>query len=219
MGWNLSTIIINNVHQFDEKKVHKILGAVKSNQIEDEVFDAVMCPEELNEIYLCHHNNLLIITNVFMPFQFYTTNLSRLEKKLIKAFPTSEIGTFSLFSSINYFGFAIIQNKKKIRVKTGDAESDGHLDFGQPLEEEKYFFKNSILNNGTKMYYLDEDPTELFTEDQIGDELVFKIIQRFLPNGIDDDAFGETLCHGYKKRLWWWYPATDWLKSKLPFSS
>ena len=140
--------------------------------------------------YIGEYKDSLIISAYGLPFHFYDVELSEFENNLIKQFPYSEIFATTLESSVNHWGYAIIQNGQKIRLRVGDSENE-IIEYGEVLDEEKALFsKSKIDSNGNRIYLLDEFPDEEFTEDQVGEEFVFEIFKRFIGEKFDmaDDS-------------------------------
>src|SRR6185369_16186659 len=135
MGWKLSSLIINSTKDVNHENLLNKLGFKKLTKIQDQPYDIAMYPDE-NEVYIGKYKNNLMISVDQLPLVFFKETLSNTEKILIDNFPDAEICAVSLHSSVNHFGFAIIKNGEKIRVKAGDADMGTVIDIGNPLEQE-----------------------------------------------------------------------------------
>jgi hypothetical protein len=179
MGWKLSSVIINTSADVDNKELLEKLGFNRLTKIENKPYDFAMYPPK-DEVYIATYNKNIIISADNIPIDFFTDNLSRTEKRFISCFPGSEICAVSLQSVVNHFGFAIIKNGEKIRVKAGDADLGTIIDLGQPLEEERELLAKSRINDkGQRLYYLNDSDEEPYKEDQVGENFVFEIYKRY----------------------------------------
>jgi hypothetical protein len=202
MGWKASFIIINKPSTFDKEKLIKEFGYQNLTKIKDEPFNAVINPDD-NVVYIGTYNNNFLICAYDIPMDFFEDNLSPTEEILIRNFPTSEICSIILHSVVNLWGFAVIQNGKKVRAIAG-SESDGtFIEMGEPLEEEKELLsKSTIDENGIRTYLLesiDDEPDEPYPEDTVGEEFVFSICERYFGTRLDfiDDELFEMPLSGY----------------------
>jgi hypothetical protein len=164
-------------------------------------------PKDKKDLYIGRYKNSLIISNLEIPVSFYSEKLNETEKKFISLAPHSEIGAFVLHSVVNYWGYAIIQNGQKIRVKSGNGDDGVTIDIGDPLpQEEELLSKSKVDADGKRLYHLDSDSDEPYTEDQVGEEFVFQMYRRYFGEQLDhDDELIEVLCKGYSIRVkpWW----------------
>ncbi|MFT3705995.1 MAG: hypothetical protein QM802_26750 [Agriterribacter sp.] len=199
MGWKLSSVIINPKTDINYENLLNKLGYINLTKIEEQPYDIAMYPDE-NEIYIGSYKNNLIISSQQLPIIFFKETLSDLEKILIDHFPDSEICAVSLHSSINHFGFAVIKNGEKIRVKAGDADMGTVIDIGNPLEQENELLSRSKVGyNGQRQYYLNNNLNEPYLENQVGENFVFEMFKRYTGNLLDaDDEILDTNFTGYK---------------------
>jgi hypothetical protein len=198
MGWKLSSIIINPKTDISYENLLDKLGFKNLKKIEDQPYDIAIYPDD-DKVYIGSYKNNLIISADKLPVDFFTAAISDTEKILIENFPNSEICSVSLQSTINHFGFAIIQNGKKIRVKAGDADIGTVIDIGQPLEQEtELLSKSKVDNNGQRIYYLHDNFDEPYLENQVGENFVFEIFKRYTGESLDtDDEILDTVFKGY----------------------
>lgn len=199
MGWKASALIISG-SQGDPREILHNLGFSSLEQIDGEAFDTAIYPE-YDQIFIGYYKNNLIITLHEFPAQFFKDSLTAFEGKLIELFPKSEICAFSLDSTYNHWGFAVIKDGKKIRVKAGDINKGTFIDFGVPLEQEFELLSKSKINEaGKRLYYLDSLNDDPYNEDQVGENIIFDIVKRFtgIPLDQDDDFLFESLFTGYR---------------------
>lgn len=199
MGWKLSSIIINPKTDVDFEDLLNKLGFKNLIKVETQSYEDVMYPES-DKVYIGFYKNNLIISADKLPVNFYETTLSNKEKILIDNFPNSEICAVSLQSTINHFGFAIISNGEKIRVKAGDAELGTVIDIGEPLNEEKLLLSQSeVTDNGERLYFLDDNLKEPYLENQVGENFVFEIFKRYTGELLNaDEELLDTDFTGFK---------------------
>ena len=199
MGWKLSSIIINPATEVNAVDLLRRLGARELTKVEDEPFDSVMYPEK-DTVYIGNYKGNFIICADLLPLDFFNSSLSNTEKLLIEYFPESEICAVSLQSTVNQFGFAVITNGRKIRVKASDAQTETSVDIGEPLEEEQQLLSMSEIDgSGQRVYHLDNNRNKPYLENQVGENFIFEIFKRYTGKLLDeDDDLLDTVFVGYK---------------------
>lgn len=123
MGWKASMIIIENPDNFEDETA--LLKAVGKSNFQ---FQAATTLEECiypgdKSINIGKYNGNIIISD---DYQITTETLERAEnlnlsieeENLCKLFPKSEIITIACHSVVNYQGYSVIKNSKKVRLKT-----------------------------------------------------------------------------------------------------
>jgi hypothetical protein len=199
MGWKASTIIINKPTQVDNEKLLQELGFANLTKIEDEPFEVAINPGDKN-VYIGTYRENLLICAPDIPMQFFEDNETETEKTLSRTFPTSEICSIVLHSSVNLWGYSVTKNGQKLRARAGSADDGTFVEIGEPLEEEKNLLsKSTVDNNGNRTYLLEDFPDEPFTEDQVGENFVFEVCSRYFGEQLDmaDDLLFETILTGY----------------------
>jgi len=183
---------VNPASKITNDELLERLGLSHFQRSDNTSFDAAMYPED-DRICIGRYQGSLIIC---LPFEqiseFYSPNTSDVEAKAIALFPSSEIYVSSLHSVVNHWGYCLIKNGEKLCYRTGDAENEA-LEFGEPLPQEKELLaQSSIDKTGARVYRLEHDPEEVYTEDQVGENFVFNIFTRYMNNPLDsadDDLF------------------------------
>jgi len=187
MGWNLASVLVNSPKRINHIELLNNLGFYSLKRLEDEPYETAMYPDS-DKVYIGYFKNNLIIVAENLPFEFYNNSLSKIENIFIDYFPESEIGAVSLQSAINHFGFALIKDGNKIRTKSGDAELGTVIDWGEPLDQERNLLAKSKLNeDGQREYYFEEDSELPYLENQVGENFVFEIFNRFTGTSFDED--------------------------------
>lgn len=201
MGWKASCIFINQV--LSDKNILLNQIPYNLNKVEEsEALETAIMPDD-NDFYLGEYKGNTIICDYGLPFEFYSDDISDIESKLIQHFPNSTIIAITLMSTVNHYGFAIIENGEKTRVKVGDYENPVALEIGQITKEEIELQKNSEIDGGGNRMFKYEDDDEMYPEDTVGEEYVFEVSKRifgFELNGSEsDELLFETKLEKYKK--------------------
>lgn len=192
-------ILINKVSK-DRNRLLNLMPYVLKSTEQSETLETVIMPDEQN-FYLGEFEGSTIICDFGLPFEFYSEELSKFEGDLIEHFPDSTIIALSLISTVNHYGFAIIENGEKARVKVGDSSDPVAFEFGESSREEIALQKDSRIDeNGSRIFNFEG---EQITEDCLGEEYVFEISKRifgFSLNGPEsDELLFETQLTSYLK--------------------
>lgn len=99
-------------------------------------------------LYLGEYNNHFIFAEQGLPFEFFKEKPSKIEKLFVDEFPNSEISAYVLNESVGMFGFSIIKNGKRMRVKNG-GDGEMYIDIGEKLPIEL-----SLINEN--LFYAEE---------------------------------------------------------------
>lgn len=199
MGWKLSAIFINSIKQIDDVELFSNLGYKNVTPLPSKFFEEILNPKE-GELYISTYKGNTILCIPTLPYLFLEETLRDEETVLIKTFPNAEISSLVLQSVVNFYGFTLIKSGNKIRAKGGSADDGVAVDFGEPLKEEIELLKKSKINrDGERVYVLDDYPNEEFTEDQLGEDFIFKMSERYLGKQIDyeDDLLFKIEFRGY----------------------
>jgi hypothetical protein len=184
MGWKASMIIINSEQKFDKDELFNSLGYYDLKKEDKQHFESIINPDD-DKIYIGNYNGNTIICIQDLTFEAIDRSLSRAEVILSNTFQNTDIVTFILQSVVNLWGYSIVKNGKKIRVRAGDSD-ELIIEYGEILEEEKELFSKSKLNDkGERIYVFDDMPDDDFFDDQVGENFVFDISKKYL---------GESLC-------------------------
>jgi hypothetical protein len=82
-----------------------------------------------------------------------------------------------LESTINFWGYGITQEGKKIRARCGNYDTSFSIDYGNALPEEEYLLSKGIIkDDGTRIFKIDGIE---YTEDQLGESFVFEIVAKY----------------------------------------
>ena len=198
MGWKTSMILINSDSEINKEELLTELGYPNLKTAEKETLE-VACYPEVNRAYIGTYKGNTILCEQNLPLEFLTDSITEKEKIIEKYFPSSEICTLILQSTVNFWGYSITKDGEKIRAKGGEAEGGVFIDFGTPLKEEESLLSKSELTENGRVFHLEEFPDEPFTEDQVGEDFVFDLSKRYLGERLDmaDDLLFEKEIEGY----------------------
>jgi len=116
-------------------------------------------------LFIGQYNDVLIITHPDLPFDFFAEKQSETERKLIQLFPTNEIAVLLENEQVGAFGYAIIEQGVKVRMKDG-ADGEFYNDYGSLLPEE-LIMQGEILRGEI----MPEDEIEELREDMSEEEV------------------------------------------------
>lgn len=189
MGWKASMIIIENPDNFDDEiSLLKAIGKSNFKFKDETTLDECIYPRD-KSISIGRYNGNIIISE---DYQITTKTLEKAEnlnltieeENLCKMFPNSEIVTIACHSVVNYHGYSLIKNGKKLRLKVISSETP-LIEFGQKLKEEEKLYSASYQKEGTNFWKDATDPNEEYSEDQLMEDFTFGIANRRLGVYID----------------------------------
>jgi len=88
-----------------------------------------------------YYGDKIIIVSGEKVFDFYEKTSTAREKQLCALFPKSEIVVLALNSTVDLYGFSLIRNGQRVRVKSGNDEQQ-FINDGEPLIEEQQLVTN-----------------------------------------------------------------------------
>jgi hypothetical protein len=185
MSWNKYYIIVADVEKGDITPLLVKLGLDSLKPTKEVKLIETDRPETL---YIGFYNHCLVISHPDLAFHFLEKDQTVIEKKFIEYFPHNEIAVLIENGTVGLFGFCIIQNGVKTRMKSG---TDGkyYNDFGEMLPEEE----ESL--NDFKLKMDKEEKEELIAE--MGQEGFEKWVEFqaawLVPNIISRRCFGKHL--------------------------
>jgi len=200
MGWKSSTIIIASKKEVNELELLNNLGFDNLIEIERAPFEVAINPDD-GKIYIGKYKGNLLICAQNLPMTFLEETVSLGEKIISKYFPETEICSLVLHSGVNLWGYSLSKDTKKIRVRAGTSDKGTMIEYGEPLEQElNLLSKSKVGENGERIYYLDDFPDKPLDEDQVGENFVFELANRYIGQNLDmaDDLLFETELKGYK---------------------
>jgi hypothetical protein len=189
MGWKTSMVIIENPDKFeDDIALLKAFGKTNFQFQKKTTFEECIYPKD-KSINIGNYNGNIIISD---DYQITTKSLEKAtnlnltieEENLCELFPKSEIITVACHSVVNYHGYSIIKNGKKIRLKVISSDTP-LVEFGQRISEEEKIYSKSYQRDGANFWKDETDPEDEFTENQLMEDFAFGIANRRLGVFID----------------------------------
>lgn len=132
MSWNKYYIFVNQQPNPDLDKLLPKLGLDHYSPKGEVNLYETNKPQTL---FIGHHKDCLIFCDFYLPFTFFGAGQTIEEKRFIACFPNSEILVMIEDGTVDSFGFCVIKNGKKIRMKDG-CDGEIYNDFGTPFPEE-----------------------------------------------------------------------------------
>lgn len=192
-------IIIENKNNInDNEAILKALGKSNFQFDSDVTLDDCLYPKD-QSISIGYYNGNIVISD---DYQITTQSLERArglelspeEKGLVKLFPDSEIVSVACHSGVNYHGYSLIANGKKVRIKTISAD-DPVKEAGERTPEEQAIYQSASQKNG-------KNDWNGSAEDQLMEKFTFGFAKRRLGALIDhqegDELKSQTPFKKYK---------------------
>ena len=142
MSWKIYLIIINNAANINTADIPQKIGLdnVKPTK-EISIHEA----QYAKGTSIGKFGDKIFIVSQDLVFKFYDKTPSDFEKKICEACPNSEIAILTLNGTVDLYGYNIIKNGKRQRVKSG-ADLDLYIDYGEQLPEEISISKEKIFD-------------------------------------------------------------------------
>tara|TARA_B110000046_G_C13016331_1_gene408943 strand:+ start:1559 stop:2299 length:741 start_codon:yes stop_codon:yes gene_type:complete len=203
MGWKTSLILIeSNNNIVTDAQVLKALGFGEIKSQSESTSDVYLNPDDGSIGIGRYNGNIIICDGYFVTEKSLemprSLRLCKEEKKLCKLFPNSEIVSVACHSAINYHGYSLIQNGKKLRLKT---ISDGERaqSYGKRTKEEEEIYKGSFVKKKATYWKTELDPKEDIGEDQMMEDFTFEMAKRRLGGRLDGAEGLEILPQSFIK--------------------
>lgn len=139
-----------------------------------------------DDLFIGTFQDKLVIANPDMTYSFFAAEVSDIEKTFVSAFPSCEIVALAENSTVGEFGYSLLDNGRRIRVKHG-CDGEIYVDFGKTLPEEEEILAGHIF-----------DPEELdemredMDEDEVQNMVAFEASWR-TPAQISKRFFGDRI--------------------------
>lgn len=159
MAWNKYYVFVKAVESNDMDAILTSLGLGHYKPVEEVPLHYSNKPETLFAGF--YQGNLLLV-HPDLAFHFFGEGQSETERLFVQTFPGKEIAALIENSTVYLFGYALIENGRKVRMKDG---SDGEIynDTGELLPEEKEILADEIFG---------EEELEEMREDGMSEEEV-----------------------------------------------
>lgn len=141
MSWKLYLIIISNAININTTDVLQRIGM---NNLKPKKEISMHEAQYMEGISIGKYGDNIFIVSQDLVFRFYDKTASAFEKKICDSFPNSEIAVLTLNGTVDLYGYNLIRNGKRQRVKSG-ADLDLYIDYGEKLSEEIAISKEKIF--------------------------------------------------------------------------
>src|SRR5215212_7082721 len=133
MAWNKYFIVITNQRGTEPADVLTRLGLTGYTPAGETNF---LATNKSDDLFIGSYDDKLIIASPQLTYGFFDQQPADIEKRFVSTFPSSEIAALAENSTVDEFGYCIINNGQRVRVKHGcDGEID--TDIGEALPEEQ----------------------------------------------------------------------------------
>ena len=200
MGWKADTVLIRPAGPGEgAEALLRDLGFTPLTPLGEHRYEQAIWPDE-HTVWVGSAGDCLMISARGLSDAFFEPKPAPLAQALFRRFPRAEIAAVTLHSVVNLWGFALFSDGNALRRKAGSADDGTFEDTGDPLPEERELLAKSTLNaKGQRVYRLPEFPDEDMTEDQVGEEYVFKIFERLAGERPDiGPSLLDTRCAGFR---------------------
>jgi hypothetical protein len=159
MAWNKYYIFVKSPESRDLDALLVRLGLGHYKPVEEVPLHLSNKPETLFAGF--YQGNLLLV-HPDLAFHFFGEGQSETEQLFAQTFPGKEIAALIENSTVGLFGYALLENGRKVRMKDG-CDGEIYNDRGELLPEEKEILADEIFG---------EDELEEMREDGLSEEEV-----------------------------------------------
>jgi hypothetical protein len=167
MAWNKNYIIIKKPATSEFGEIIKHLGLADLSAAGE---FPLLETNKSDDFFIGTYNEVLLIVHPDLPFDFFTESTSETEKKFLEMFPASDIAVLVENSTVDSFGYAVIQNGVKVRMKEG-GDGEIYTDIGELLPEEKEILAGKVFEED-ELQSMRND--EGMTDDEITERVKFE---------------------------------------------
>lgn len=183
MAWNKYYIVVTNQQGVTPTDVLTKLGLNGYQSAGDANF---LQTNKSDDLFIGSYKDKLVIANPDLTYGMFFAEPSDIEKSFVAAFPSSEIAALAENSTVGEFGYSLIDNGQRKRVKHG-CDGEIYTDFGETLPEEQEILAGHIF-----------DPEELdemredMDEEEVQNMVTFEASWR-TPAQISKRYFGDVI--------------------------
>jgi len=200
VGWKADAVLIRPAAlEAPANALLTELGCQSLSALGEKPYSQVIWPDKSTN-WVGAMRDCVIISARGAAERFIEARPSPFADALFRRFPQSEVAAVTLHSVVNLWGFALYHDGSPIRRKAGSADEGAFEDFGSSIPEEHDLLSKSALDaKGTRIYRLPEFPEEDLSEDQVGEEYVFRVYERLTGERPDiGRSLLETRCAGFR---------------------
>jgi len=142
------------------------------------------------------YNGIKIICHSYYPIMgFESMEISEFEERMIYIYKPESILCIGLQSSMNVYGYSLIQRGVKLRVNSGSFQ--GKLfEGGEITSEEKGIYSNYVFHQDKNLYF-SKDGNRFGGMDMFGEELAMSLSKRFFEKPIDQFDLSKIVMSPY----------------------
>ena len=185
MSWKIYLIIISNANNINTSDVPKKIGLDNLKPTKEiSIHDA----QYAKGTSIGKFGDKIFIVSQDLVFKFYDKTQSEFEKRICDSFPNSEIAILTLNGTVDLYGYNIIKDGKRQRVKSG-ADLELYVDYGAKLPEEIALSKEKIFDDeelkDIKGDNLKEDVKKIIDQ-EISIRTTFRLTKRYFGKQFDE---------------------------------
>jgi hypothetical protein len=183
MAWNKYYIVVTNQQGATPTDILTKLGLNGYQPVGAANFFQT---NKSDDLFIGTYQDKLIIASPDLTYGMFATEPSDIEKSFVAAFPSSEIAALAENSTVGEFGYSLIENGQRKRLKHG-CDGEIYVDFGEMLPEEQEILAGHIF-----------DPEELdemredMDEEEVQNMVTFEASWR-APGQISKRYFGDSI--------------------------
>jgi hypothetical protein len=181
MGWTIYLIIISNASSINPTDIPQKIGLSHLKPIKEISMGEA---QYINGISIGKFGDKIFIVSDDLVFKFYDPSPSEFEKRVCDSFPNSEIAALALYSTVDLYGYNIIKDGKRERVKSG-SDLDLYVDIGDKIPEELSVSKEKLFDDN-ELKGVKEDMAKRMRDQEISIRTTFRLTRRYFGKGIDE---------------------------------
>jgi hypothetical protein len=183
MAWNKYYIVVTNQQGTTPTEVLSKLNLTSYQPVGEVNFHET---NKSDDLFVGNYEDKLVIADPALTYGFFAAEPSDIEKRFVAAFPSSEIAALAENSTVGEFGYTIINEGRRIRVKHG-CDGEIYTDIGEPLAEEKAILAGHIFDPEEL-----EEMREDMDEDEVQNMIAFEASWR-APGEISKKYFRDRI--------------------------
>jgi len=184
MSWKIYLIIISNSSNVNTNEIPAKIGFPNLKPLREVSMSKA---QYISSICIGKYDDKIFIVSDDLVFKFYEKNISEFERKICDSFPNSEIAVLTLYGTVDLYGYCIINNGKRQRVKSG-SDLELYIDEGDKLQEEIEISKEKIFTDQEliemRSEYLKEQ-FDMMIDQEISIRTTFRLTKRYFREEID----------------------------------
>ena len=158
MAWNKYYIVVTAQPGFTPGLALTTIGLTGYRAADQVSFHQT---NKSDDLFIGTYKDNLVIVQPDLTYAFFKETPSDIEKQFVAAFPNAEIAALAENSTVDEFGYNLIQNGRRIRVKHG-CDGEIYTDIGDMLPEEEAILAGVVF---------DRDELEHMAEDLDAEEI------------------------------------------------